>query len=55
MAPTVGGSLFAWSLTANIGFPLDINLVFILFGFVFLMANILTVYIPERLNRQHSK
>ncbi|KAI0208997.1 hypothetical protein LSAT2_006341 [Lamellibrachia satsuma] len=61
LAPTVGGSIFAWSITSGvkIGFPFDVNLVFIIFGSVFLASNILCSLTPKRLNQQstavHSK
>ncbi len=55
LAPTVGGSIFAWSITdgQRIGFPFDVNLIFIIFGAVFLVANIICAVMPERLNRQN--
>lgn len=55
LAPTVGGSLFAWSITSGvkIGFPFDVNLVFIIFGSVFLASNVLCSVTPQRLNHQH--
>ena len=54
LGPTVGGSVFAWSLSHGryIGFPFDVNLIFIMFALVFLASNVLTVFMPRTLEKQ---
>ncbi len=54
LAPILGGSSFAWSITsgAKIGFPFDVNLVFIMFGLVYLINNFISVAIPKSLQNQ---
>ena len=57
LAPTLGGSIYAWSIVhgVKIGFPFDMNLVFILFSFTYLISNIMCARLPESLNRQSVK
>ncbi|CAE1164475.1 unnamed protein product [Acanthosepion pharaonis] len=57
-APTFGGSLFAWSISADaasIGSPFDVNLAFFVFGLVFWFCAVLGVTIPNRLNKQKKR
>lgn len=57
-APTFGGSLFAWSISADaasIGPPFDVNLAFFVFGLVFWFCAVLGVTIPNRLNKQKKR
>ncbi|XP_031560833.1 probable peptide/nitrate transporter At3g43790 [Actinia tenebrosa] len=52
-APSVGGSLFAWSISSGykIGFPFNMNLAFIFFGFVYLVASTLSCFLSDSLNK----
>ncbi|XP_074642716.1 uncharacterized protein LOC141899965 isoform X2 [Tubulanus polymorphus] len=54
-APTVGGSLFAWSITKGrqFGYPFDVNCVFIMFSLVYMVSLIVVLSIPNRLNFQN--
>ena len=54
LGPTVGGSVFAWSIAhgRHIGFPFDVNLIFIIFALVFLASSILSVFMPKSLENQ---
>ena len=50
LGPSVGGAIYAWSVSVgrNIGFPLDVNLVFIIFGFIYFMCNVLCAFMPRK-------
>ncbi|KAK6190747.1 hypothetical protein SNE40_002543 [Patella caerulea] len=55
LAPTVGGSLFAWSVgygSQHIGAPFDVNLSFIFFGLVFMLSCLMCIFLPKSLNEQ---
>ena len=55
IAPIFAGSVFAASLspsTLAIGFPFNYNLVFVLFGVVFLSTAFLAMCLPSSLNKQ---
>ncbi|XP_050408117.1 uncharacterized protein LOC126823364 [Patella vulgata] len=55
LAPTVGGSLFAWSVgygSQHIGAPFDVNLSFIFFGLVFMLSCLMCIFLPKSLNKQ---
>ena len=55
IAPSVGGSLFAWSISkgkGHIGFLLDYHLVFYFISTVFLISLLLSVYLPSKLQKQ---
>lgn len=57
-APTFGGSLFAWSISAKataLGPPFDVNFAFFVFGLVFWCCAVLGVTIPNRLNKQKKR
>ncbi|XP_064612549.1 uncharacterized protein LOC135476450 [Liolophura sinensis] len=58
MAPTIGGSVFAWSIsygTFHIGAPFDVYLSFLMFSVVFWLSTIYSIFTPECLNRQSKK
>ena len=55
LAPTVGGSIFAWSIEHHRPFPFDVNLIFIIFGAVYYVSNIVSAFIPSRLDKQCKK
>ena len=55
IAPIFAGSVFAASLspsTLAIGFPFNYNLIFVLFGVVFLSTVFLATCLPSSLNKQ---
>ncbi|XP_065827373.1 uncharacterized protein [Oscarella lobularis] len=55
MAPSFGGSMFAWSISwgANhIGFPFDYHLVFYFFSIVYLTALLPSVNLPNSVQKQ---
>ncbi|XP_065839738.1 uncharacterized protein [Oscarella lobularis] len=55
VAPSVGGSLFAWSIRGGKGhieFLLDYHLVFYFISTVFLISLLLSVYLPSKLQKQ---
>lgn len=55
VAPIFAGSVFAASLspaTLAIGFPFNYNLIFVLFGCVFLSTAFLATCLPASLNKQ---
>jgi hypothetical protein len=55
IAPIFAGSVFAASLsptTLAIGFPFNYNLIFVLFGIVFLSTAFLATCLPTSLNKQ---
>ena len=54
LGPTIGGAIFSWSITVGhrYGFPFDVNMVFVMFGFVFVIGNVLCSVMPERLNHK---
>ena len=55
IAPIFAGSVFAASLspaTLAIGFPFNYNLIFVLFGGVFLSTAFLAMCVPASLNKQ---
>lgn len=58
LAPTLGGSIFAWSITEGVdlvGFPFDLNLIFIIFGLAFYISNVLCALLPVSLDKQMKK
>ncbi|XP_046557694.1 protein ZINC INDUCED FACILITATOR-LIKE 1-like [Haliotis rubra] len=58
LAPTVGGSVYAWSISYGaeyLGPPFDHNLVFLIFGLVFAISIIQCLVLPESLNKQTKK
>ncbi|XP_065840287.1 uncharacterized protein [Oscarella lobularis] len=55
VAPSVGASLFAWSISegkGHVGFLLDYHLVFYFISTVFLISLLLSVYLPSKLQKQ---
>ena len=49
------GSVFAGSLssaTLSIGFPFDYNLIFVIFGLVFLFTVVMATCLPSTINKQ---
>ena len=56
LGPTVGGAIFAWSITIGqrFGFPLDVNLVFLMFGVVFFVGNVMCSLLPDHLNHKYT-
>ena len=55
IAPIFAGSVFAASLSPSmlaIGFPFNYNLIFVLFGVVFLSTVFLATCLPSSLNKQ---
>ncbi|XP_071094091.1 uncharacterized protein [Haliotis cracherodii] len=58
LAPTVGGSVYAWSISygaEHLGPPFDHNLAFLIFGLVFSISVIECLMLPESLNKQTKK
>lgn len=55
IAPLACGSIYAWSIVQDYGYPIDVNLMFIIFGLVYMAAVIFNLFIPERLNKQRKK
>ncbi|XP_067670679.1 uncharacterized protein [Haliotis asinina] len=58
LAPTVGGSVYAWSISYGaeyLGPPFDHNLAFLIFGLVFAISLIQCLLLPESLNKQTKK
>ena len=57
LAPTLGGSIFAWSIEhgKHIGFPFDVNLIFLIFSAVYFISNTLNAFVPARLDKQRKK
>ncbi|XP_065842032.1 uncharacterized protein [Oscarella lobularis] len=58
LAPSFGGSLFAWCISwgaKRIGFPFDYHLVFYLFSIVYLIALLLSVKLPNSLQKQKNE
>ncbi|XP_065841582.1 uncharacterized protein [Oscarella lobularis] len=54
-SPSVGGSLFAWSIgwgEGHLGFPFGHHLVFYFFSIVYLVALLLSVNLPSSLQKQ---
>ncbi|XP_065841414.1 uncharacterized protein [Oscarella lobularis] len=55
LAPSFGTSLFAWSIdegAKHIGFPLDYHFAFYLFSLVYLVSLLLSVNLPNSLQKQ---
>ncbi|XP_046557359.1 protein ZINC INDUCED FACILITATOR-LIKE 1-like isoform X2 [Haliotis rubra] len=52
LAPAMGGSVFAWTVSRGSGPPLDVSFAFFLFGVVFWITILMCLILPERLNRQ---
>ncbi|XP_062597374.1 uncharacterized protein LOC134258806 [Saccostrea cucullata] len=52
LAPTIGGSIFAWSIGNNLEAPFDVNLPFFIFGFILWLISIYSLFMPESLNRK---
>ena len=55
VAPILSGSVFAGSLssaTLAIGFPFNYNLIFVLFGIVFLSTVVMATCLPSTINKQ---
>ena len=55
MAPLFAGSVFAASLSPSalaIGFPFNYNLVFVIFGTVFLATVVISTCLPSSINKQ---
>jgi len=57
LAPTLGGGLYTWSLTKgkDMGFPFDVNLVFLMFGLCYFFASVLVAQMPRHLDKQTKK
>ncbi|XP_064646304.1 uncharacterized protein LOC135499473 [Lineus longissimus] len=55
LAPIVGGSIYAWSITARLRYPFDVNCVFVLFGLCYAVTHIIVLFLPERLDKQHKR
>ena len=54
-APSFGGSIFAWCISwgaIHIGFPFDNHFAFYLFSIVYLLSLLLSVNLPNSLERQ---
>ncbi len=55
VSPLVAGGLFSVSLSdeaQTFGYPVDYHLIFLMFGGIYLLTNILTAMLPESINRQ---
>ena len=55
IAPIFAGSVFAGSLssaTLQIGFPFNYNLIFVIFGTVFLSTVVMATCLPSSINKQ---
>ncbi|ESO95559.1 hypothetical protein LOTGIDRAFT_175151 [Lottia gigantea] len=52
LAPTIGGSMFAWSVSNSLGPPFDVNLAFVLMGLVLTFSGIFSIMLPKSLNKQ---
>ncbi|XP_067685409.1 uncharacterized protein [Haliotis asinina] len=52
LAPAMGGSVFAWTVSRGSGPPFDVSFAFFLFGVVFWVTILMCLMLPERLNRQ---
>ncbi|XP_062597869.1 uncharacterized protein LOC134259279 [Saccostrea cucullata] len=52
LAPTIGGSVFAWSIGNDLGAPFDVNISFFMFGFILWLTSVYSLFIPESLNRK---
>ncbi|XP_062585104.1 uncharacterized protein LOC134246757 [Saccostrea cucullata] len=52
LAPTIGGSVFAWSIGNDLGAPFDVNISFFMFEFILWLTSVYSLFIPESLNRK---
>ena len=46
------GSIYSVSLTNGLGFPLNYNLVFIIFGIIMLVVMVMVACLPQTINKQ---
>lgn len=52
LAPTIGGSVFAWSISSSLGPPFDVNIAFFMFGLILWGTSVYSIFIPESLNKK---
>ncbi len=56
MSPLFAGSIYSASLASDtnesIGFPLDYHLIFIIFGFIFLITLFIVTSLPKSIDHQ---
>ena len=46
------GSIYSVSLTNGLGFPLNYNLIFIIFGIITLVVMVMVACLPQTINKQ---
>ena len=46
------GSIYSVSLTNRLGFPLNYNLIFIIFGIITLVVMVMVACLPQTINKQ---
>ncbi|XP_022344919.2 uncharacterized protein LOC111137655 [Crassostrea virginica] len=52
LAPTIGGSVYAWSISNDLGPPFDVNLAFFMFGLLLWGTSVYSIFTPESLNKK---
>ena len=52
VAPVFAGSIYSASLTNGLGFPLNYNLIFIIFGIIMLVVMVMVACLPQTINKQ---
>jgi MFS family permease len=53
IAPTFGGTIFAWSANSDLYFPLDFHFLFILLSMISLMNLFIALKLPESINKRN--
>ena len=52
IAPVFAGTIYSISLTNGLSFPLNYNLIFIIFGIIILLVMVMVACLPQTISKQ---